>query len=85
MGFSHEQIKLSIMMGGGGGNWNGQAYFRDAVNDYFSFWCPRIVMYCNTVLCIIIKVHSVKSELPKSSIVYKINWRKQIFNLAKWP
>ena len=77
MGFSHEQIKLSVMMGAGGGDWNGQAYFRDAVNDYFSFWCPWIVMYCKTVLCIIIKVHSVKSELPKSSIVYKINWRKQ--------
>ena len=57
---------------GGGGDWNGQAYFRDTVNDYFSFSCPWIIMYCKTV-----KVHSVKSELPKSSIVYKINWRKQ--------
>ena len=36
MGFSHEQIRLSLMMGGGGGgDWSGQAYFRDAVNDNF--------------------------------------------------
>ena len=69
--------------GGGGGDWNGQAYFRDAVNDYFSFWCPWIVMYWKTVLCIIIKVRSVKSELPKSSIVCKI-WIEENKSLI-WP
>ena len=42
------------------------------------FWCPWtiIVMYWKTVLWIVIEVHSVKRELPKSSIVYlHVHWR----------
>ena len=47
----------------------GQAYFRDAVIDHF--WCPWIMMYWKTVLLIVIvEVHSVKPELPKSSVIY---------------
>ena len=67
-----KQIKLSVMIGGGGIKANQRTP------------CKKLrVIRWKTALCIIIKVHSVKSELPKSSIVYKINWRKQIFNLAK--
>ena len=46
----------------------GQAYFCDAVIDHFR--CLQIVMYWKTVLWIMIEVHSVKPELPKSLIVY---------------
>ena len=48
----------------------GQAYFRDAVIDHF--WCSWIVMYWKTVLWIVIEVHSVKPELPKFSIIYRL-------------
>ena len=49
----------------GGG---GQAFICDAAIDHF--WCSWIVMYWKTVLWIVIDMHYVKPELPKSLIVY---------------
>ena len=46
----------------------GQAYFCEAVIDQFS--CPWIIMHWKTVLWMVIEMHSVKRELPKSSILY---------------
>ena len=46
----------------------GQAYFCEAVID--QFWCPWIIMFWKTVLWIVIAVHSMKRELPKSSTLY---------------
>ena len=46
----------------------GQAYFCEAV--IYHFWCLWIIMFWKTVLWIVIAVHSMKRELPKSSILY---------------
>ena len=45
-----------------------QAYFHEAMIDHC--WCPWIVMYWKTVLWIVTEIHSMKRELPKSSILY---------------
>ena len=34
------QTNKTVRNDGGGGDWNGQAYFRNAVNEHFSFLCP---------------------------------------------
>ena len=51
-----------------------------------SSWCPWIVMYWKTVLCIVIEMHSVTHELPNyplySTHTLRIDWRNYIINLA---
>ena len=53
-------------VGGEGGG--GQAYFHDTVINHF--YCSWIVMYWKTDLWVMIEVHSMEREWPKSLIVY---------------
>ena len=85
MGFSHEQIKLSVMMEGGGGLERASLFS----------WCRErlffILVSVNRHVLKNCSVHHNQSAFREKwtakilDCVQDLNWRKQIFNLAKCP
>ena len=85
MGFSHEQIKLSVMMGAGGGGLERASLFSWRRERLFF-----ILVSVNRHVLQNCSVHHYQSALREKWTAKILNCvqdqlKKTIFNLAKWP